>query len=75
MMVLHLLRASSSVAAVELDGGLILNFLAVAGAIQRVTGRKLLRKLLERHGYMRTGHAVLEDNADIPPPSMDISLL
>lgn len=30
MMVLHLLRASSSVAAVELDGGLILNFLAVA---------------------------------------------
>ena len=55
-MVLHLLRASSSVAAVELDGGLILNFLAVAGAIQRVTGRTLLRKLLERHGCMRTGH-------------------
>ena len=56
MMVLHLLKASSSVAAVELEGGLILTFLDVACAMQYMLGRARLRKLLERHGCMRTGH-------------------
>ena len=40
-----------------------------------MTGRELLRKLLVRHGYMRTGHPVLADNAGIPPSSMDIVVM
>ena len=50
MMVDHWLKASNSVAAVELEGGLILTFLAVAWAMHRGPCRKLWRAPVDRHG-------------------------
>lgn len=54
-MVDHWLKASSSVAAVELEGGLILTFLAVAWAMQRVLCRNVVRTPWYWHGNVRSG--------------------